>query len=128
LRVFATKWFTRFARSEMIGDGRLCEAIRRAEQGSIDALLGGGLIKQRISRSGGGRSGGFRTVIAYHAAQRSVFLYGFAKNERGNIDARQLADLKKLAKRFLSMSAAEIEMTLNESELKEVFCNDQEES
>src|SRR5947209_323811 len=82
LRVFATKWFARFARSEGIGDQRLCEAIERAEQGSVDADLRGHLIKQRVARSGGGRSGGYRTLIAYQMARRSVFLYGFAKNER----------------------------------------------
>jgi hypothetical protein len=27
-------------------------------------------------------------LIAYRAAKRSVFLYGFAKNERDNIDDR----------------------------------------
>jgi len=51
----------------------------------IDAELGGGLIKQRVARSGGGRLGGYRTVIAFRAAQRAVFLYGFAKSERDNI-------------------------------------------
>ena len=58
MRIFATKWFTRFARSEGIGDQRLCEAIARAEQGSVDVDLGGNLIKQRVARAGGGRSGG----------------------------------------------------------------------
>jgi hypothetical protein len=95
LRVFATKVFARFARSERLDDKRLCEVVERAERGLIDAELGGGLIKQRVARSGGGRSGGYRTVIAYRAAQRSVFLYGFAKNERDNINDRELDDLKK---------------------------------
>ena len=127
MRVFATKWFARFARNEGIGDGRLCEAITRAERGSIDADLGGNLIKQRVARTGGGRSGGYRTLIAYHAAQRSVFVYGFAKNERDNIGARELADLKKLAQKFLSLSDAEIDKALNANEMKELFCHDQEE-
>jgi hypothetical protein len=65
LRVFTTKVFARFARKERLDDHRLCEAVTRAERGSIDAALGGDLIKQRVARSGGGRSGGYRTVIAY---------------------------------------------------------------
>jgi hypothetical protein len=60
------------------------------------------LIKQRVARPGGGRSGGYRTVIAYRASQRSVFLYGFAKNERDNVDDRELDDLKKLARLYLA--------------------------
>ena len=95
MRIFATKIFARFARKERLDDKRLCEAILRAVRGSIDADLGANLIKQRVARPGGGRSGGYRTVIAYRASQRSVFLYGFAKNERDNIDDRELDDLKK---------------------------------
>jgi hypothetical protein len=53
--------------------------------GLIDADLGGGLIKQRIARAGKGRSGGYRTIIAYRRAGRAVFLLGFAKSERDNI-------------------------------------------
>ena len=59
MRIFETKWFARFARKEKIEAVRLREAIERAEQGGIDAELGGNLIKQRVAREGGGRSGGF---------------------------------------------------------------------
>jgi hypothetical protein len=120
LRVFATKWFARFARKERIADRQLCEAVGRAERGLLDGDLGGNLIKQRVARAGGGRSSGFRTLIAYHTTRRSVFLYGFAKGERDNIDDRELADLKKLAKRFLDLTEGEIETALRESELKEL--------
>jgi hypothetical protein len=78
------------------------------------------LIKQRVARPGGGRSGGYRTVIAYRASQRSVFLYGFAKNERDNIDDRELDDLKKLARLYLTYSDRQIAVALESAELKEV--------
>jgi len=64
-RVFKTRWFTRFAAKERITDDRLAEAVARAERGLIDADLGGGLIKQRVARAGKGKSGGYRTLIAY---------------------------------------------------------------
>ena len=127
MRVFVTKVFARFARKERLDNGRLCEAIKRAERGAIDADLGGHLIKQRVARPGGGRSGGTRTVIAYRAEQRSVFLYGFAKNERDNIDDRELADLKKLAWHYLGYSDAQIATALICSELTEIECDDEEE-
>ena len=127
MRVFVTRVFARFARKERLDDRRLCEAIARAERGAIDADLGGHLIKQRVARPGGGRSGGTRTVIAYRAAQRSVFLYGFAKNERDNIDDRELADLKKLARHYLSYSDAQLATALMQSELTEIACDDDEE-
>jgi len=86
VRTFKTKWLARFARRERIADKSLREAIERAERGLIDADLGGGLIKQRVARQGQGRSGGYRTIIAYRAKERAVFFYGFAKNDRENIE------------------------------------------
>jgi hypothetical protein len=127
LRVFVTKVFARFARKERLDDERLCEAIARAERGLVDADLGGHLIKQRVARPGGGRSGGARTVIAHRAARRSVFLYGFAKSERGNIDDWELDGLKKLAKHYLSYSDQQIATALAQMELREIACDDQKE-
>jgi hypothetical protein len=95
-----TRVFARFARTERLDERRLCEAIERAERGAVDADLGGHVIKQRVARPGRGRSGGTRTLIAYRATHRGVFLYGFAKSERDNIDDRELADLKKLARLY----------------------------
>jgi hypothetical protein len=127
VRVFLTRVFVRFARKERLDEQRLCEAVTRAERGAIDADLGGGLIKQRVARPGAGRSGGTRAVIAYRLAARSVFLYGFAKSERDNIDDRELADLKKLAKLFLSLTDEQIAAAVRATELQEIVYDDQEE-
>ncbi|MDJ0448198.1 type II toxin-antitoxin system RelE/ParE family toxin [Methylocystis sp. JR02] len=120
MKIFATRWFARFARKESIPDQQLREAIARAEKGAIDAELGGGLIKQRVARDGGGKSGGYRTIVAYHSGTRSIFLYGFAKNVRDNIAADDLALLKKLSKRFLSIPDEDLERALAEGELIDV--------
>jgi hypothetical protein len=75
MRVFLTKWMARYARRERISHESLREAIARAEQGLVDADLGGGLIKQRVARVGKGRSGGYRTIIAYRrGAEQCSFL------------------------------------------------------
>jgi hypothetical protein len=125
LRVFATKAFSRFARKERLDDRHLCDAITRAERGLIDADLGGNVIKQRVARRGGGRSGGYRTIIAVRASRRSVFLFGFAKNERDNIDEKELSGLKALAKHYLAFSDAQLLTALAHSELREVICDGQ---
>ncbi len=90
MRVFKTREFARFARRESIGDERLCEFVERAQRGLVDADLGGGLVKQRIAREGKGRRGGYRTLLAFRAGNRTAFLYGFAKNERDNIGPDEL--------------------------------------
>jgi hypothetical protein len=94
VRLFKTKWFARYARKAGVSDQCLREAIERAERGIIDADLGGGLIKQRVARTGHGRSGGYRMLVAYRAQRRVVFLYGFAKNEKDNIEPDELASLQ----------------------------------
>ena len=90
VQIYKTKWLARFARREQISDRSLRDAIARAEQGLVDADLGGGIIKQRVARPGQGRSGGYRILIACRAGDRGVVLYGFGKNERDNIDPDEL--------------------------------------
>ena len=86
MRIFKTKWLVRYARRERITDRSLSEAIERAARGLIDANLGGGIIKQRVVRHGQGRSGGYRTLIAYRVGIHAVFLYALAKtNARTSI-------------------------------------------
>lgn len=101
MRVLKTKQFTRFARRERIADASLVEAVRRAERGLVDADLGGGVMKQRVARPGQGRSGGYRVPLAYQRTTRAVFLFGFAKNERENIEDDELATLRDIAKGWL---------------------------
>lgn len=75
--------------------------MQRAERGLIDADLGGGVIKQRVARPGQGRSGGYRVLLAYRRKTRAVFLFGFAKNERDNIEDDELATLRDIATGWL---------------------------
>jgi len=120
MRVFKTKWFARFARNGGIADKSLREAIERAEQGLIDADLGGGLIKQRVARRGQGRSGGYRVILAYQAKDRAVFLFGFAKNERENISADELVFLREVAKNWLAAGNLTIQRETEAGNLQEI--------
>ncbi len=101
MRVFATKAFARFARKEGVENGALCDAVDRAVRGLVDADLGGGVIKQRVARPGDGRSGGFRTLIAFRFERRAVFMFGFAKKDSDNIDQDELRALRKAAVEML---------------------------
>jgi hypothetical protein len=127
VRIFKTKWMARYARRERIADHSLREAIERAGRGTIDADLGGGIIKQRVARSGQGRSGGYRMLIAYRAGTRAVFLYAFAKNERENIDPDELLTLREIGATWLAANEKRIAQALEAGILQEVT-NDQEEN
>jgi len=40
------------------------------QKGLIDARLGGGLIKKRVARSGHGKRGGYRVILASNLGDR----------------------------------------------------------
>lgn len=120
VRIFAIKGFERFRRKERIKSQALTEAIDRAVKALIDADLGGGLIKQRIARPGQGKRGGYRTIIAYRADQRAVFLFGFAKNERDNISPDHLVRWRLIGADLLQASENAIARAVADDELTEV--------
>ena len=70
------------------------------QTGLIDADLGDGLIKQRVARRGQGKRGGNRTVIAYRRGDRAVFLLGFAKSDKANVEDDELTELKKKGRAY----------------------------
>jgi hypothetical protein len=120
VRIFKTKWLARYVRRGRIADHSLSEAIKRAARGMIDADLGGGIIKQRVARSGQGRSGGYRMLIAYRAGARAVFLYAFAKNERENIDPDELLAFREIGAAWLEADARRLAQALEDGRLQEV--------
>jgi hypothetical protein len=120
MRIFKNKAFGRFTRKAGLDDAALREAVKNANRGLIDADLGGGVIKQRIARTGEGKSGGFRTIILFRAQQRAVFVYGFEKNERDNIRDDELAQFKELAAIMLAYEDREISTSLSTGALIEV--------
>jgi len=99
----------------------LQEAISRAEKGIIGAELGGGVIKQRISRPGQGKSSGYRSIILFRKGELAFLVYGFAKSDRANIDPDEVASFKKLAKVYLSLSEKQIEAMIKDKKLTEIL-------
>ena len=120
MRIFKNAWFERFARKQKIPTALLCEAVQRAEQGLIDADLGGGVIKQRVARHGQGRSGGYRTLILYRQAHRAFFVYGFAKSEQANISAVEEAAFKQAARYVLDLTDEQIAALIQNGQFQEV--------
>ncbi|PLC55241.1 addiction module toxin RelE [Pollutimonas nitritireducens] len=126
MRVFKNAWFERFARKQGITEKALLTAIIRAEQGLIDADLGGGVIKQRVARPGQGKSGGFRTIILYRTTERAFFVYGFSKNERDNIDDGEEVAFKKAAGYVLGLSDTHLAELIDQKQFTEVHDHDEE--
>lgn len=127
LKVFMNSWFERFAKKERLDQSALWAAVRRAEEGSIDANLGGQVIKQRVARAGEGKSGGYRTVILYRKGHRAFFVYGFSKSGRANLEDDEERAFKKMANHVLNLSDSQVEQLIKLRKFKEVKPDDEEE-
>ncbi|MFM2240672.1 MAG: hypothetical protein RJA69_2046 [Pseudomonadota bacterium] len=123
MRVFKNAWFSRFARKEKISDQALWEAVDRAEQGLIDADLGGGVIKQRIARTGAGRSGGYRSLVLYRKGSKAFFVFGFSKNSQGNIRDDEQEQFKRAAKVTLGLTQEQLRSLIEKAQMEEIFRN-----
>ena len=120
MRIFLTKWFSRWADKEGLSHGAIHNAVHEMEDGLIDAHLGGHVVKKRISVEGRGKSGGLRTILALKANERAFFLYGFAKNQRDNISETELKVLKMLATHLLAYDHSTLVKAIAAQELIEV--------
>lgn len=124
MTVFTTKAFARFSRKARLDEAALIGAVEAVASGRFDADLGGGVFKQRVARQGGGKSGGFRTIILFKAGGHSFFAHGFAKNEKANVSAKELQALKALADVLLGLNDAATSKAVAAGELLEVHKHD----
>ena len=51
----------------------------------------------------------FRAIIVLKSGERAIFIFGFAKNEKENIDKNELEYLKKLGNDLLSLNEEQLE-------------------
>ena len=95
--VVETPDFVRRAKAAMTEAERTALIDLLAATPEAGVSLGGGLRKVRFGRTGAGKSGGFRSIHFYRVGAGPVFLLTmFAKNERSNLSAAEVAALMKL--------------------------------
>ncbi|MBS0291791.1 MAG: type II toxin-antitoxin system RelE/ParE family toxin [Proteobacteria bacterium] len=121
-RILKRKDFAKWQAGEKLPDAALCKAVKEMEGGLIDADLGGLLYKKRVARPGGGKSGGFRTLLSARIGSRYVFLHGFAKNDKANITEDEKKALQFAGKVFLDLSGEALTKALQSGVLMEVHC------
>jgi hypothetical protein len=120
MTVYVTKEFARFARKVGLRDTKLLLAAGDVAKGQYDADLGGGVFKQRVAREGGGKSGGFRTIILFRVGGHSFFAHGFAKSDKANVSPKELKALKQLADVLIGFSDEQLQTAKASGELIEV--------
>ena len=86
MAIYVTRWFARWANQQGLSNGALCRAAHEMAKGLYEASLCGHLLKKRIARPGGGKSGGFRALVATDFGSLWFVLYGFAKNDLEDVE------------------------------------------
>lgn len=119
MNIYKTKWFHRWAAKEGLDGAVLRVAVLELERGLADAL-GGYMYKKRVALPGRGKRGGARTLVAFRRGSSVFFIYGYPKNERASISARELEALRLLAKELLGYSALQLVTAVQAGELFEV--------
>lgn len=96
-----------FARKERVTDEQLIEAVIDIESGLFEGDLGGGVLKKRLAAIGRGKSGSYRSVVAFRCHDRTVFMYGYPKNtvkkSGKEITDEELKEYKAFAKVLFSI-------------------------
>jgi len=98
-----TKWFHKWAKKNAVSDKNLQKTIENLSNNLGTTDLGSGLYKIRTPKLGQGKSGGFRTLVVFREADIAIFIYGFAKTDKDNLDSQELRYFKKLAKDLLQI-------------------------
>lgn len=96
MRVFKTKWFSKAAKSHAIKDSELCQAIEATMQGKADDL-GGGVYKKRLNQNRD------RAIILAKGGEHWFYTFLYAKQDMANIDCRELAGFRELAKHYAAL-------------------------
>ncbi|WP_460911161.1 type II toxin-antitoxin system RelE/ParE family toxin [Paraburkholderia jirisanensis] len=126
MKVLKRKDFARWQAGEKLPDAALCKAVKEMESGLIDADLGGFLYKKRVARPGGGKSGGYRTLLSAKIGSRYVFLHGFPKSDKANITQEERRALQYAGKVFLTLPTVALSKALQAGVLLEVCCEEQD--
>ena len=114
MKTLSTKWFNKWAKKSKLSDNDLIEAIANLEKGLSTASLGNHLFKIRVKKKHSGKSSGFRTIVVYQKSNKAIFLYGFGKNEKSNIDNSELQYFKKFGSDLLNMSQKQVEQFIEQ--------------
>jgi len=124
VRIFKNKAFNKWAQGEGLDDQRLFAAALEVAEGVVEASLGKKIFKKRIALKGRGKSGSFRTIIAFQQGSHLYYIFGFAKNARSTVKNKALRDLQDLAKVYFALTDKQLDEAVTARKLFEVKNNE----
>jgi len=133
VRVYLVPQVAKVMRKARLPEAALCRIAAEVLTGTLsagEADLGDGLFKKRMARPGGGKSGGYRVIVAYRAptTSRVLFAFMFAKNVVEALAPGGRAALAKVASAFIAANDAQVAALLMSGGVKQVECHGDEQS
>lgn len=123
MKIYKIKTFEKWAKKAKITDEALLKAALEVSDGLIDAKLGRGIYKKRISLAGYGKRTSARTIVGYQKEKSMFFLYGFLKSERKNIDKKELKFLRGYIRELFSLDENVFHASMKKGEFFEIKNN-----
>jgi hypothetical protein len=117
MKKLSTKWFRKWSKKANLSNQDLLETIQNLESGLSVSDLGGNLYKVRVKREHSGKSAGFRTIIVFKSGDKAIFIYGFGKNEKDNINKSELQYLKKLGHDLITLDPRQLKLAISKGVL-----------
>ena len=118
-----TREFFKWADKQSVTVADLAKVLDEVEGGNFEADLGGHVLKKRVRLQGQGKRGGGRTIICFMKDDRAIFVHGYAKNQKANINKKELEAFKRVAEILLSLPHDQIENSLKTGTFIEVVNN-----
>ena len=125
LRIFKTEVFLKSSKKMGIPDKTLLRIADEISGGNRGDKIGECLYKKRIPRTGGGKSGGYRTLVTYQEGERLLFIFVYERKDANKKkEVLEKDDIKALALYgigILRMTDKEIAENLKKGFLEEVL-------
>lgn len=105
--VYKNKRFKKWQSENCIKNIQLLELVDEINIAPNKGKIGQ-LYKKRIKMEGGGKSGGYRVIIAARIGINYFFMYGFKKNEKSTLNAKEEKIFKEMAEQYLLYTEKEL--------------------
>lgn len=133
MKVYLVPQVAKVMRKARLPHTALCRIAVEVLTGRLnagEADLGDGLFKKRMARPGGGKSGGYRVIVAYRAptTSRVLFAFMFAKSVAATLTPDGHEALALAASAFFSADEAQVAALLASGRVQGVECHGDEQS
>jgi len=119
-----TREFSKWADKYGVTVADLVKVLDEVESGIFEADLGGHVLKKRVRFQGQGKRGSGRTIICFKKDHRTIFVHGYAKNQKASVSKKELEAFRRVAEIFLNLSPDQVENSIRTGTFIEVTNNE----